>query len=587
MPAIKLAGFSGETPRVVPRLLPPNAATATLNARLDDGSLAPYSKPVFSANLPDSEDPYNTIYKHGDEWLAWTGDVNAAPGPVAADRLYYTGDGAPKLLADDTVYPLAVPRPTSAPTATLDGSGSGDVQTRAYVYTFVTAYGEESEPSPASNEVDWQPGYDVVLSGVEDDPGGRNITHQRFYRTQPGSLGTDFYFIAERAVSSSDFTDDVPVDQFAEPLPSRHYNAPPDGLSGLIALPNGMMAAFVGKRLYFCEPFQPHAWPEAYVLTTDVTIVALAAAGTTIWVLTEGSPYRVVGTTPTSMVMEKVEANLPCVNARGVVDLGHAVAWPSSDGLAAARPGGGAGIVSGNLFAPRDWRRLNPNTMKAGQVNGRWIGSYDATDRLGNPITGSLIIDIFSESFLIRSNLRGRAWHYEIGTGFLFFLPPDDEGVWQFDPPGGDRVIYSWRSKRFVLPMPENFGVILVESGAAVSQAEIDARLEAIQEIIDANQALIDAGSVGGELGGEVLNAVPLAGDLLAQLPAAAGSEVTVNVYADGALVWATTAIDIPKRLPSGFRRRIWEIEVFGDVTVDQITMAGTMRELQQAAGGP
>src|SRR5690606_18334280 len=107
--------------------------------------------------------------------------------------------------------------------------------------------------------------------------------------------------------------------------PSRHWTAPPDALSGLTAMPNGMMAAFVGKDLYFCEPFRPHAWPEIYVLTTDFPIVALGALGTTLWVLTEGYPYRVSGTTPGSMVMDKVEANLPCVNARAVVDLGHAI----------------------------------------------------------------------------------------------------------------------------------------------------------------------------------------------------------------------------------------------------------------------
>lgn len=742
MPALKLAAFSGEQPRIIPRLLQPNSAVSALNARLDDGSLTPYressfvdnltalwqigsnlrengtaigdltgggnlaaafdgtttqaaaasaskaSSPTFgyigryfavearriykavffgsndagfiaganpeitlelrgSNTLPgdysadgtalgtltfnDTADesagreivssdqastyqyvwgtittgsgtaihiaelqlfeslanPLTTLYQHGDTWLSWPGLVHAAPGPVAQDRLYYTGDGVPKMRVDSTVYPLAVPFPSAAPTATLDGVGSGDEQTRSYVYTFVTDFGEESEPSAVSNEVVWQPGYDVILSGLEAAPSGRNITKQRFYRTQSGEVGTDFYFIAERAASSSDFTDDVEVGAFAEALPSRYWNAPPDDLQGLIAMPNGMMAAFVDKVLYFCEPFRPHAWPEIYALTVDYPIVGLGALGTTLWVLTEGLPYRVSGTTPGGMAMEKVEANLPCVNARAIVDLGHSIAWPSTDGLAAARANGIAGLVSENLFTDRAWRRLNPGTMRGGQINGRWVGSYDALDNENNAISGSLIIDLEGEAFLIRTEVSAQAWFHDVSSGFLYFIPSGINEVHQFDPAGGNRANYYWRSKNFVLGKPDNFGCILVESGALISQDDIEAREAEIEAITAANEALIAAGSVGGDLAGEGLGVVPVGGDLLEPIPASAGTTVTVGVYANGELVHSIGVLDRPVRLPSGFTERIWWIDVFGDVTIDQITMAKTMDELKQAATGP
>jgi len=740
MSAIKIAAFSGEQPRVIPRLLPDNGATSALDARLDDGSLLPYRRPAFVANLdptfilgnnlrtlgtplgdltgggdleaafddttaqaaaacaskgsspttgyvgldfgvapkriykaivfgsndagfisdanpeititlygseeePDDETdgtvlgsstfndtadessgreiesdnkgtpwrhvwatiatasgtainvaelqpfesvevPFATLYNHGEDWLAWTGVVNAAPGPVAADRLYYTGDGVPKMRVDDTIYPLAVPAPSTAPTATEDTGGSGDPQSRAYVYTFVTDFGEESEPSPVSNTIEWLPGEDPVLSGIEDAPAGRNITKQRFYRTQSGSVGTDFYFIAERDASDDPFTDDVAPNAFAEPLPSRYWNAPPDDLAGLTAMPNGMMAAFRGKQLYFCEPFRPHAWPEIYVLTVDFPIVALAAAGTTLWVLTQGYPYRVVGTTPGSMVSEKVEANLPCVSARGVVDLGHAIAWPSTDGLAAAR-GAGVGLVTENIFAPRDWLRLNPGTMRSGQINGRWIGAYDGLNAQGVAISGSLILDIASQSFLIRSALQSRAWYFDLATGFLYFIPPDAPEVQQFDPEGGDRTNYYWRSKSFVLARPESMGCILIESGAGVTQSEIDARIAEIEEIIEANEDMLESGSVGGELAGEAIGVTTLGGDLLFPIPPAAGTTVSVCVYAAEELLASVETLGTPVRLPGGHTARIWHVDVFGDITIDQITLARTMDELKVAAGGP
>lgn len=531
--------------------------------------------------------PPGTIYLHGEEWLAFPGKVDAAPGPVAADRLYYTGDGKPKIRIDaSNTFLLKVPAPAAAPTASVSGSGTGDVSTRIYCYTFVTAYGEESEPSPASNAVSWQSGQTVTLSGIQGDPGGRNIVSQRFYRSQTGQVGTDFYFIAERSVSNADFVDTVAPTAIGEVLPSRFWNPPPDDLTGLIALPNGIMAAFVGKQLYFSEPYRPHAWPEIYILTVDYPIVALGALGTTLIVLTEGYPYRVTGTTPSAMVMEKIEQMLPCVNASGVVDLGHSIAWPSTDGLAVYRGDGSFGLASANLFSPREWQRLNPGTMKAGRINGRWIGSYDAVNEQGQPISGSLIIDLSGASFLIRSDTKARAWFHDIASGFLYFLDPVVNEVRQFDSPTGDTKQYYWKSKQFVLPKPDNMGCILIDTGGSLTPEQIAARQALIAQIQAQNQALF-ANPIGGDLAGEAIDATTLAGDLLIPAPPLLGTGLTVGVYGDGALIATVGITDRQVRLPSGKLARNWEIDAFGDLRIDQITLARTSDDLKQAAGGP
>jgi hypothetical protein len=141
-----------------------------------------------------------------------------------------------------------------------------------------------------SNEIEWQAGQTVTLSGFATATSGRNITKQRIYRLQSSiATGADLFFIAERNDTASNYVDSSAVDDFSEVLPSRDWNHPPDTLEGLVSLPNGMMAAFVGKDLYFCEPYRPHAWPQKYVLTIDYNIVALGAYGTTIVVMTEGT----------------------------------------------------------------------------------------------------------------------------------------------------------------------------------------------------------------------------------------------------------------------------------------------------------
>ena len=302
-----LKSFTGEQPRITPNLLPANSAQVAVDVRLDDGALTPMNRPVHVYSFPGgSGDTFRTIFRHKGEWLGWNTVVNAVPGPVADDRLYYTGDGSPKMRVGGVVYPLAVPFPTSPLSAVLSGTPTDDLivaTTRIYVYTWVTQLGEESEPSPASNEVDWVPGQIVTLSGFMSTPPGRAITKQRIYRTQTGTAGTDLYFIAERTATTSDFIDDIPVEQFAEVIPSRAFNAPPDGLTGIISMPNGMMVAFVGKDIYFCEPWIPHAWPEAYILTVDYEVVALGAIGTSLIIMTRGHPYLASGSSPSAMTM--------------------------------------------------------------------------------------------------------------------------------------------------------------------------------------------------------------------------------------------------------------------------------------------
>lgn len=590
MSVIKLLGFRGEQPRIIKRLMAEMAAKTAINCRLDDGGLTPLRDPTaifgFPAMPPEG---YDTIFLWDEEWLGWEDTVHAVPGPVATDRLYFTGDGVPKMLVapDDLsdAYELAVPRPETAATATLDGSGSGDVISRLYVYTWVTAYGEESEPSPASNAVDWQPGYDVVLSDIEAVPTDRNITLMRFYRSQTGTAGDGLYFIAERAAANTDFTDDIAIDDFGELLPSTDYNTPVDTLTGLTAMWNGMMAGFSGKTLYFCEPYLPHAWPEKYALTVDYEIVALGVAGQSLIVMTKGLPYVASGTAPESMRLDRIESNLPCINTRGVVDLGYAIAYPTHEGLAVAKADGAIGIITGAIFNPDDWRALAPASMVAGQVSGRYVASYRTLDNDGNPVVGTLIIEVAGDTaFLIRSDIEADAFFYDLETGFLYFRDHGTATVRQFDPPDGPRAIMQWRSKEFILPGEDNFGVIRIDAKLEMTAAEADALADEIEAIILANATLMNEGPIGGDIGGEMIGGVAVAGDLLDLIPTATATTIAVNVYANGRLRASVSRINRTARLPAGFKARKWEIEVVGDVTVEQISMAATVEELMRAA---
>ena len=166
MSAFRISGFSGLVPRLAKQLLAPHQAQVATNCDLTSGDLRPRNGPkaVFTAAISNDIVSMFRMEKDGNEkWLAWDREVDVARSPVAGNtsrRFYYTGDGEPRVSDYDTAtrgpgpYPsgcfvLGVTPPLAAPSISVSG-GAGDTVTRAYVYTFVTAWGEESKPSPAT-----------------------------------------------------------------------------------------------------------------------------------------------------------------------------------------------------------------------------------------------------------------------------------------------------------------------------------------------------------------------------------------------------------------------------------------------------
>lgn len=582
MAVIKLIGFAGEQPKIIPRLLGDNFAQAAYNTRLDDGGLTPIRKPRFAQQLSDAPpEGFGTIYYHGGVWMAWPGLVYAAPGPVATDRLYVMGDGTPKMMVGPTTYPLALVAPTAALGATASGTPTSDLgSTRVYAYTWVTEFGEESEPSPASAEVYWEPGQTVTLAGFESAPAGRAIARQRIYRSQSGTTGTQLYFIAERAATNADFVDTVASEGIQEPLPSVAWHAPPGDLTGLVAGPNGMMAAFRGKEVYFCEPYRPHAWPEDYVLTTDYPVVGLAWFGSSLAIMTSGTPYVASGTAPENMVMEKTELNLPCVNPKGIVDLGYSVAYPSNDGLVLVSTSG-TSVATAGIFSRDEWLRLNPQSMVAGQYNGRYYTSYAYSDVMGQEFQGSFIIDLTGQQpYLIRTDTKAQAMFYDLPSGSLFMLI--GSSIFEWDAQSMPFATQNWKSKLFIVPRPTNFGAMLVESDDALTPDEIAAIEAEIERVLQTNSLLFEDDSIGGELNAMALNEMAINDDLLEVAPTI-NRTVSVTVYADRKLVATVGRMNQLVRLPSGFKSDKWEIEVTSDVPITQILMGTTAQELAGA----
>ncbi|MEP6605544.1 MAG: hypothetical protein ABJA60_05445 [Nitrosospira sp.] len=188
MTAFRIAGFSGLVPRLAKQLLAPNQAQIATNCRLTSGDLRPINAPslVFSPIIDGDIVSMFRMEKDGNEkWLAWDKDVDVARSPVAGDssrRFYYTGDGEPRASDFDLAsvgqasspaasgcYLLGVFPPLAPPVVTPAG-GTGEPVTRSYVYTFVTQWGEESKPSPASLATSGKADSAWMLSAMDTVP---------------------------------------------------------------------------------------------------------------------------------------------------------------------------------------------------------------------------------------------------------------------------------------------------------------------------------------------------------------------------------------------------------------------------------
>ena len=138
MAAIKIDKFLGESPKVSSEQLPDTAAQTAYNVKISSGDLVPYRVPVVADNTERTVEA-KTIYGVRDpstnalDFLSWTTDVDIVTASDSSDdegRIYFTGDGVPKVTTHSKAttgsepYPVAsfdlgLPLPETVPTATV------------------------------------------------------------------------------------------------------------------------------------------------------------------------------------------------------------------------------------------------------------------------------------------------------------------------------------------------------------------------------------------------------------------------------------------------------------------------------------
>jgi hypothetical protein len=475
MAMLSIRSFGGIVPKVPARFLPETKAQTALNTSVFTGSLKPLANVGATLLTLSKVGTPKTIYRFGQDtisdtqyWFEWITDVNVCRSQISGDTsewTFFTGDGAPKatynsLALSSPPYPaasrpLGLKKPSAAVTVAATGTPDPQpsIETRVYTFTWVnkeSGFEFESAPAPPSLPVDVSTGETVDITDFPAAPSGYVVTHKRIYRATAGV----FLFVAEITAATASYNDAILAENLGEELPSLTWEEPPTGLSGLTNLPNGNMAGFVGRDIYFCEPYRPFAWPLQYIQSIDFPVVGLGRLDTTLVVLTTGTPYFIQGTSPESMVVVKSDLEQACASKRSIVSFNGIVMYASPDGLVALTPGGSK-LVTQDYFTKEQWQAFKPDSIHAYQTDLKYVAFYDT-----GSVQGGFIYDTASGEF-ITHNVYATAGYTDIQRDKLFLAFSDRTvKVWE----GGSALTYTWKSKKFTVPYPISFSTAQVQA---------------------------------------------------------------------------------------------------------------------------
>lgn len=259
-------------------------------------------------------------------------------------------------------------------------------EARSYVYTYLTPYGEESAPSPATVVTGWSNGtWTIGLFTPPPDQMGvtRDLTLLRVYRSLTSTSGATTYYQVtgtsgtDLPITTATYVDVITDDVVAvnNQLQSQLWTPPPEGLQGIVVMPNGIIAGWKANEIWFCEPYRPHAWPPSYVQTAEYPIVGLGVSGNSVIAATNGAPYVVSGVSPSVMTATKIQNSVPCHSRKSVLGNDEGVYYASPNGLILVSQYGQVTNTTQDWITREEWQQLTP---QANLVAVFLVGQYFA-----------------------------------------------------------------------------------------------------------------------------------------------------------------------------------------------------------------
>lgn len=623
--------FSGIAPRIAPRLLPATLAQEALDVKLWSGELRPHYADTIIKYIPSTtQSIYRYKWKNKKyNWLGWAKSVNVVKGPVYDDennRIYLmVNDGTGFLVTDSSLledrdyingleskaYAVAIPEPGQSDIWVSGGTGSGDIESRSYVYCYVRQWsdgtidvGKSSGPLKNSSDrsrytVDVRPGQVVDMSMVDPiahaNGIGAGINKIYIYRSEVTSAGQALYSYVDQfdvntnrvtnnpaAVWVADgsyykYSDSKPNTSLGEACPSIYWDAPVTGLKGLVSLQNGLFAAYKDSTIYVSDWNAPHAWPYEHTVTIDYPIVGLGSFGNTIVVCTEAAPVLITVTDPTKPTTRAIQENCPCVSAGSIVSTRNGVIFASTNGLVLINSASPT-FITEKIITQDEWLPLHPESLQAAFLNNTYYGFFtNPTEKAAgflfdlDSYTYSTVYNSIVSSGMVYTSQPTKIVYNDVEQSQLYVCYPlENKTQYSLNSFGTDSRInksFRWRSKVNVSPQG-----LFTLSCAQVNFTKLSS--------LKPEPPVWEGRLAGSALGMVYVNKQPVNGWCKTNTIELYDKTV-FNYYVDGKLRFTKNIVDSkPFRLPSGFRGETVEIELKSNSHVHSVILASSMGEL-------
>lgn len=407
---------------------------------------------------------------------------------------------------------------------------------RVAIYTYVTDRGEESAPSAGGPDTPVECDQNDILNwAVDPPPAGRNITHINLYRSNSGSNSADYQLVpnpdddagwlisALTTVSGKlIIPDSIPNKKLGEVCPTVTWDEPPADFRGVVSMAGGIIVGYSGNTIIPSEPGVPYAYPTDYRRTTSHPIVGLCALDQLLVAGTHGPLKLLYGDNSASFTEIVHSSGQSVVSGRSMVAMSMGL-------VIAACPDGLIGIDTAGTV-----RLLTGPTPEGFELFTRedWQ-NLDPDQIFAAEWEGNYIFHV-PAGFCYVFNPRTGKLTTLAATGSAFYSDKLTDTLYMANGTtlvalgsGTGRRTGLWKSKRIVLPAYTGFSWLQVNADFAD------------------------------------------------------GDEVTVRLYADGALFKETVVTSrAPVRLPDG-RYMEWEKEVEAAIRVEQVTVAETTKQLK------
>lgn len=623
--------FSGIAPRIAPRLLPATLAQEALDVKLWSGELRPHYADTIIKYIPsNTQSIYRYKWKNKKyNWLGWAKSVNVVKGSVYDDennRIYLmVNDGTGFLVTDSSLledrdyingleskaYAVAIPEPGQSDIWVSGGTGSGDIESRSYVYCYVRQWsdgtidvGKSSGPLKNSSDrsrytVDVRPGQVVDMSIVDPiahaNGIGAGINKIYIYRSEVTSAGQALYsYVDQFDVNTSrvtnnpaavwvsngsyyKYSDSKPNTSLGEACPSIYWDAPVTGLKGLVSLQNGLFAAYKDSTIYVSDWNAPHAWPYEHTVTIDYPIVGLGSFGNTIVVCTEAAPVLITVTDPTKPTTRAIQENCPCVSAGSIVSTRNGVIFASTNGLVLINSASPT-FITEKIITQDEWLPLHPESLQAAFLNNTYYGFFtNPTEKAAgflfdlDSYTYSTVYNSIVSSGMVYTSQPTKIVYNDVEQSQLYVCYPlENKTQCSLNSFGTDSRInksFRWRSKVNVSPQG-----LFTLSCAQVNFTKLSS--------LKPEPPVWEGRLAGSALGMVYVNKQPVNGWCKTNTIELYDKTV-FNYYVDGKLRFTKNIVDSkPFRLPSGFRGETVEIELKSNSHVHSVILASSMGEL-------